>query len=59
MKSFVSCKGRTGSQFWEGIHKVKEKFCWGAKFVVNNGRKAMLWENVWLKEDPLKKVFLI
>lgn len=38
--SFADSKDTMGSQFRKGIHKVKEKFEWGAIFQVNNGQNT-------------------
>jgi hypothetical protein len=34
--------------------KIRQKFKWGAKFVVNNGESTLFWEGVWIGEIPLK-----
>jgi hypothetical protein len=56
-KSLAQCKPNGGSQFWQGIMKVRQKFKWGAKFIVNNGENTLFCEDVWIGEIPLKLSF--
>lgn len=41
------------SQFWQGLHRVKHLFKWGATFRVSNGKHCKFWEDCWAKEVPL------
>ena len=52
--NYTSYQGKNGSQFWKGINKLKNKFLWGASFVIKNGKKIKFWEDIWLGEVPIK-----
>jgi hypothetical protein len=41
------------SQFWQGLHRVKHLFKWGAIFQVRNGKHDKFWKDCWAKEVPL------
>jgi hypothetical protein len=41
-------------QFWQGLHKIKHQFKWGATFRVGNGRNCQFWQDCWLMDVPLK-----
>lgn len=56
-KKLATCSGKGGSQFWQGLCKVKHKIEWGARQEVNNGKDTLFWEDVWLGEVPLKLIF--
>lgn len=51
---FYRTKGDGGSQFWVGLHKVKHHMKKGLKCQVNNGKDTLFWEDVWLKDVPLR-----
>ncbi|KAG2606881.1 hypothetical protein PVAP13_4NG221821 [Panicum virgatum] len=53
-RPFANSKCSQESQFWKGIHKVKQKFSWGAVFILNNDRNVRFLEDVWLGNVPLK-----
>jgi hypothetical protein len=36
-RGFFTSSGRGGSQFWKGLHKVKQLFKWGAIHKVGRG----------------------
>jgi hypothetical protein len=55
--NFFQSKTRGASQFWQGLHKVKHLFKWGAVYKVHNGEKISFWEDVWLGDVPLKIQF--
>jgi hypothetical protein len=54
---FFDSTGRGGSQFWEGLHKVKHLFKWGATFKVGNERLCYFWEDCWIQEVPHKIMY--
>ena len=56
-KSFASCKGDRGSQFWQDINKIKHKFKWGATFKVGNGKNTLFWVDIWIQDKPLYQTF--
>ena len=49
------CKGT--SQFWQGLHKVKHLFKWGATHKVGDGSLTSFWGDTWLGQTPLKIQF--
>jgi hypothetical protein len=51
----VMVKG--GSQFWQGVNKIKHKLKRGLSSRVNNGERVLFWEDVWLGRTPLKLTF--
>lgn len=54
---FILSSSRGGSQFWVGLHKIKDKFKWGALFKVNNGRSTLFWEDILVTEVSMKLLF--
>jgi hypothetical protein len=52
--NFFSSKCKGASQFWQGLHKVKHLFKWGAIFKVGNGKNYRFWQDSWLHDVPLK-----
>jgi hypothetical protein len=40
-----------------GNKQGEHKFQWGARFSVNNGKSVRFWEDVWVREVPLKLIF--
>jgi hypothetical protein len=52
--NFFISKNRGASQFWQGLHKVKHLFKWGAVNTVNNGEGTFFWKDTWLGEVPLE-----
>lgn len=51
---FFGSKASGSSQFWQGLHKIKHLFKWGAIFKVGNGNFCRLWQDCWIMEVPLK-----
>lgn len=45
------------SQFWQGLHKIKHLFKWGAVHKVQDGKQTTFWEDVWVGDTPLKTQF--
>lgn len=45
------------SQFWQGLHKVKHLFKWGAIYKVGNGKLCRFWQDCWVLDVPLKIAF--
>ncbi|GJM99952.1 hypothetical protein PR202_ga17095 [Eleusine coracana subsp. coracana] len=41
---FFSSKVRGTSQFWQGLHKVKHLFQWGAIYKGRNGKRTRFWQ---------------
>jgi hypothetical protein len=52
--NFFSSKTKGSSQFWQGLHKVKHLFKWGATFEIGNGNNCLFWQDCWLYDVPLK-----
>lgn len=52
-KNFFLSKNRGGSQFWQGLHTVKEWFERGKGNIVQDGKHTRLWKDVWLDECHL------
>lgn len=50
---FFQSVGAGGSQFWKGLHAVKEWFRLGSAYEVGNGKWVRFWEDVWVGETPL------
>jgi hypothetical protein len=44
-------------QFWQGLHKLKHLFKWGAEYKVKSGDQTLFWEDVWFGSTPLKTQF--
>ena len=42
-----------GFQFWHNIHKIKNFFKLGAKFLLGTGTTIRFWEDWWIGESPL------
>src|SRR6185312_6695268 len=55
--NFFDSKSRGSSQFWQGLHKIKHLFKWGAIHKVRDGKKTSFWRDVWCGEVPLKTQF--
>lgn len=45
------------SQFLCGLHKIKELFRKGVKYILGDGKKIKLWLDVWTRGVPLKVRF--
>ncbi|KAL6607011.1 hypothetical protein ACP70R_042664 [Stipagrostis hirtigluma subsp. patula] len=56
-KGFLQSRSDTGSQFWKGLHSVKDHYEKGLEFRVRNGKKTRFWEDVWLNKCPLRVSF--
>jgi hypothetical protein len=41
------------SPFWHSIHKVKEQFKLGVRFLPRRRSSASFWKDLWLGEEPL------
>jgi hypothetical protein len=52
--NFFTSKSKGSSQFWQGLHKVKHLFKWGAMFKVRNGATCSFWQDSWVQDVPLK-----
>jgi hypothetical protein len=52
--NFFNSRSMGSSQFWQGLHKIKHLFKWGAIHRVKNGRNTSFWEDVWCGDVPLK-----
>lgn len=46
-----------GSQFWNGLQKIKHLFKLGAKHEVHNGRATLFWSDWWKGRTPLRERF--
>lgn len=55
--NFFNSKVTGSSQFWQGLHKVKHLFKWGAIYKVENGKLCRFWQDRWIKNAPLKIIF--
>ena len=55
--NFFSAPRKGSSQFWQGLHKVKNLFKWGAIFKVRNGLNCRFWQDCWLLDVPLKVAY--
>jgi len=56
-KGFCQSSSRGSSQFWQGLHSVKEWYERGKGYVVSGGKETRFWKDVWLGECPLKIYF--
>ena len=50
--NFFNSKYKGTSQFWQGLHKVKHLFKWGALYKVGDGSLTAFWDDVWLGQSP-------
>ena len=48
-----------GSPFWHSIHKVKEVFRLGARFVLGNGRIIRFCTDNWMGTGPSTSIYPI
>jgi hypothetical protein len=46
-KTFARCNPKKGSQFWQGVNRVKHKLKFRVTMVVNNGENTQFWEDAW------------
>jgi hypothetical protein len=46
-----------GSQFWNGIQKIKWHFKLGAKHKVHNGKHTFFWLDWWVGNSPVRARF--
>jgi hypothetical protein len=53
-KGFFSSSHRGASQFWKGLHEAKPYCQRGMKHILGNGKKIRFWQEVWLRECPLR-----
>ena len=56
-RGFCQSKKAGGSQFWQGLHDVKEWYERGKAHVVGCGHQTSFWKDVWLGECSLKIQF--
>ena len=56
-RNFFNSKCKGTSQFWQGLHKVKHLFKWGAFHKVGDGSLTSFWSDIWLGQSPLKVQF--
>lgn len=55
--NFFGSKVKGSSQFWQGLHKIKHLFKWGAIFKVKNGRLCRFLQDCWVLDVPFKVTF--
>lgn len=55
--NFFDSKVVGSSQFWQGLHKVKHLFKWGAIYKIENGKLCKFWQDYWITSAPLKIIF--
>jgi len=55
--NFFNSKCKGTSQFWQGLHKVKHLFKWGAIHKVGDGSLTSFRSDVWFGQSPLKIQF--
>jgi len=53
-RGFCQSKKAGSSQFWQGLHDVKEWYERGKVHIVGNGQQTRFWKDVWLGECSLK-----
>lgn len=53
----VRAKVEAVSQFWQGLHCVKDWYERGKGHIVGSGKQTRFWKDVWLEECPLKISF--
>jgi hypothetical protein len=51
---FCQSKSTGSSQFWQGLHSVKEWYEKGKAHKVGSGNQTRFWKDVWVGEVPLK-----
>lgn len=56
-EGFYISVDRGGSQFWTGLHDIKQCSARVLIYVVKNGKKARFWLDVWLGQYPLRLTF--
>lgn len=56
-RGFCQNKKVGGSQFWQGLHDVKEWYERGKAHIVGCGQQTRFWKDVWLGECSLKIQF--
>jgi hypothetical protein len=54
---FCQSKERGSSQFWQGLHSVKDLYEKGNGHLVGSGKQTRFRKDVWLDECPLKVSF--
>ncbi|KAG0529542.1 hypothetical protein BDA96_05G107500, partial [Sorghum bicolor] len=54
---FYNSKCKGVSQFWAGLHDIKQVCTRGLIYIVKNGKKARFWLDVWLGQCPLSIVY--
>ena len=55
--NFFASKAKGSSQFWQGLHRVKHLFKWGATFTIGNGKNCLFWQDSWIHDVPLKILY--
>lgn len=53
-RGFYNSNPNGGSQFWKGLHEIKDEFSQGLKYILGDGKKIRFWIDVWIGECPLK-----
>jgi hypothetical protein len=53
-KNVCQTKIRGGSQFWQGLMKVRDWYERGTTWKVGNGNRVRFWQDIWLDKCPLK-----
>jgi hypothetical protein len=51
---FCQSKSAGSSQFWQGLHSVKEWYERGKAHAVGSGRQTRFWKDTWLGECSLR-----
>jgi hypothetical protein len=51
---FCQSKSAGSSQFWQGLHYVKQWYEKGKGHLVGSGKQTRFWKDVWLDDCPLK-----
>lgn len=55
--TFAVANEKGGSQFWNGLLKIRVWVNWGVIHKVNDGKNTLFWEVTWLNDIPLKLAF--
>lgn len=53
-KSICTVKHRQNdSPIWADLLKIKNVYLQGRKIVIRDGKKTMLWKDIWMHDKPL------
>lgn len=55
--NFFTSRSIGTSQFWQGLHKVKHLFKWGANYKVKDGRMVSFWDDPWIGDAPIRVLY--